>query len=101
MALKFSLSMLTLWAVVWDPNKDIPLTFKWAAIWAGPVSLATTKILSFINAASWLILRALLLSNIHLASIFLASSNSFGPGAITILISSLYLSFIKVINLSK
>ena len=41
--------MLTLYAVVCDPNNVNPLTFKCAAICAGPVSFATTKELSFIN----------------------------------------------------
>ena len=46
--LKFSLSILTLYAVVCDPNKVRPFAFKCAAKWAGPVSFAITKLLPFI-----------------------------------------------------
>ena len=42
-ALKYSRSILTFWAVVCDPNKTKPFTFKCAAICAGPVSLEITK----------------------------------------------------------
>ena len=45
-----SLSILTLYAVVCFPNKVKPLAPTCAAMWAGPVSFAITKELSFIIA---------------------------------------------------
>ena len=48
-ALKFSLSILTLKAVVCLPNNVNPLTPKCAAMWAGPVSLAITNELPLIR----------------------------------------------------
>ena len=81
-ALKFSLSMLTLNGVVWDPNKAIPFEPRWAVIWAGPVSLATTNKLSLINAANWEISKALPLSKTQSALIVDASLISPGPGEI-------------------
>ena len=84
-ALKFSLSMLTLCAVVCAPNKANPLTPKCADMWAGPVSLAITKELSLINEASCEISSALPLSKTQSAFIFDASLISFGPGATTTL----------------
>ena len=97
-ALKFSLSILTLKGVVWDPNKAIPFDPKWAAIWAGPVSLATTNELSLINPASWEISNDLPLSKTQSALILDASSISLGPGAITNLNLFSNFSLIKEIN---
>ena len=77
--------MLTLKAVVCAPNKANPFDPKWAVIWAGPVSLATTNELSLINAANWEISKALPLSKIANALISDASLISFGPGAETTL----------------
>ena len=77
--------MITLYAVVWDPNKVKPTAPKCAAICAGPVSFATTKELSLINDESCEIFKALLLSKIHSALISFASLISSGPGATTIL----------------
>ena len=87
--------MLTLCAVVCAPNKVIPFEFRCAAIWAGPVSLATTKALSFISVASCEILRDLLFNKIGSASKSLEFLISEGPGAVTILNSSLYLFLIS------
>ena len=75
-ALKFSLSILTLKGVVWEPNKAIPFDPRWAAIWAGPVSLATTNELSLINPANWEISNDLPLSKTQSALILDASSIS-------------------------
>ena len=72
-ALKFSLSILTLKGVVWDPNKAIPFDPKCAVICAGPVSFETTNELSLINAANWEISRALPLSKTQSALTFDAS----------------------------
>ena len=83
--LKFSLSILTLWAEVWDPNRATPLHPEWAAIWAGPVSFAITNKLSFINDDNCEIFKALPSSKIHRALISLESLISFGPGATKIL----------------
>ena len=77
--------MLTLYAVVCFPNKVKPLAPTWAAIWAGPVSFAITKELSFINEVSWEISSAFSLSNKAREFISFASFISDGPGAITIL----------------
>ena len=90
--------MLTLWAVVCLPNKERPLEFKWALMWAGPVSLATTKILSFISDANSEILSEIFLFKIQIALIFLTWSNSLGPGATIIFISLSKLSTIKSIK---
>ena len=84
-ALKLFLSILTLAAVVCCPNKVIPLVFKCAAMWAGPVSLAITKELSLTNEDNCEISRALPLFKTQVALILLASTISEGPGAIIIL----------------
>ena len=83
--LKFCLSILTLLAEICLPNNAKPFAPTWAAICAGPVSLATTKELSFINEVNWEIFKLLSLSRIQVALIFFASSISFDPGAIIIL----------------
>ena len=72
-ALKFALSILTLKAVVCLPNRVRPFTPKWADMWAGPVSLATTKELFLISVESCEILSALFWSKIEVAWIFFAS----------------------------
>ena len=84
-ALKFSLSILTLKAVVCLPNKVNPLVFKWAAIWAGPVSFAITKELCLIKEVNWKISKIFSPSNIDNALISLVSLISEGPGAKTTL----------------
>ena len=90
--------MLTFFAVVCSPNKVIPFEFKCAAICAGPVSLATTNELLFINDANCEILIELFSSKTHVALKILASSISVGPGATIIwnLFSNLF--FIKSIS---
>ena len=90
--------MLTLYAVVCFPNKVKPLAPTWAAIWAGPVSLAITKVLSLTKEVSWEISSAFPLSNKTSAFISFASFISDGPGAITILYSLLNLSKISFIR---
>ena len=97
-ALKFSLSILTLYAVVWEPNKAKPLAPKCAAMCAGPVSFATTKELSFISAASSEISKDLFSFKIEIALISFVLSISLGPGATMILYSSLNLFLIKFIS---
>ena len=87
-ALKFSLSILTLLAVVCLPNKVNPFAPTWAAIWAAPVSFATINELSCITLVNWEISKAFPLSNILIALIFFASLISLGPGAVIILYSS-------------
>ena len=90
--------MLTLCADVCDPNNVIPLTFKCAAIWAGPVSFAITKELLLINEDSCPISKAFSPSKTDIASNSFASFNYFGPGATNILYSFLYLSLIILIS---
>ena len=97
--LKFSLSILTLKGVVWDPNKAIPFEPKWAVICAGPVSFATTNELSLINVANWEISKALPLSRTQSALIFDASLISSGPGAITTL--NLFSNFLLIIEINS
>ena len=97
-ALKFSLSILTLKAVVCLPNKVNPFAFKWAAIWAGPVSFAITKELSLIKEDNWEISKIFSPSNIDCALISLASLISVGPGATTTLNLLLNLLLISSIN---
>ena len=74
--------------MVCAPNKVIPLEFKWAAMCAGPVSLATTKELSLMSDASCEILRDLLFNKIGSASKSLEFIITEGPGAVTILNST-------------
>ena len=64
--------MLTLYAVVCEPNNVKPFAPKCAAICAGPVSFATTNELSLINDASSEIVKALSLSNTEIAFISFA-----------------------------
>ena len=90
--------MLTLNGVVWDPNKAIPFDPRWAVIWAGPVSLATTNKLSLINASSWEIFKALPLSKTQSALIADAFLISPRPGAITTLNLFSNFSLILLIN---
>ena len=66
-ALKFSLSILTLCAVVCLPNKVNPFAPTCAAICAGPVSFAITKELSFINEVNCEISKAFSLSRTGIA----------------------------------
>ena len=90
--------MLTLKAVVCLPNKVNPNAFKWAAMWAGPVSFAITKELSLIKEDNWEISKIFSPSNIDIALISLASLISEGPGATTTLYLLLYLLLINLIN---
>ena len=73
--------MLTLKAVVCLPNNVNPFEFRWAAIWAGPVSFAITKELSLIKVASCEISNIFSLSNSVKALISFVSLISEGPGA--------------------
>ena len=69
-------------------------------MWAGPVSLATTKELSLIRDVNWDKFKALSLSRTLMASNFLASSISLCPGDVTIFYSEPNLSLINTISSS-
>ena len=90
--------MLTLKAVVCLPNKVNPFVFKWAAIWAGPVSFAITNELSLIREDNWKISNIFSPSKTDIALIFLASLISEGPGATITLNLLAYLFLISSIN---
>ena len=89
--------MLTLWGLVWDPNRANPLHPKWAAICAGPVSFDTTKRDSDNIFDNWKKLVGWFPSKITFASNDDASTTSPGPGAITISIF-LFFFLINLIN---
>ena len=91
--------MLTLYAEVWLPNKTNPALFMWAQMCAGPVSLATIKLASLIKLISSSNFKGLPLSRITWALNNLASSISFGPGAITISYLFLYLALRRDIRI--